>query len=337
MERGNRWFEQNRVIAPEVYPYYFLYSVERYWTFQELIDGNTDQVNRWYDEAARWLIKAQQPDGSWFKFIYTTIVPENCTCFAALFLLRSTKKSVEKVRLFGTGTLVGGRGLPKDSDLVRIQGGKVVSAAEASEFQKLLEQLGEGNEEEYAKAIGAVSELPPEEAKALVSRRAAKLRGLAAALRPDQRLAAVQALARAGTLDDVPTLIYAARATRNVKSSSPPAMAAGGSAGRRRGFQMPDDFDEGIGVRRSTSGNVGTWRFARMPSSRTEPRTTHRPIAAGLPCVSITTDPRESCPWATRSPHSLSWDRCSASLRRSSGHRPAGKACESAARHERDC
>jgi hypothetical protein len=266
MGRGNRWLEENHTISPPIWPYYLLYSIERYWTFRELIDGNASQVARWYDEAAAHLLKVQKADGSWYEPHISTN-PENHTCFAALFLLRSTKKSVEKVRSFGSGTLVGGRGLPKDSELVRIQGGKVVSTAEASDLRKLLEQIDGGNEEEYTKAIGAVSQLPPEEAKALVSRQAARLRELAGGTSADQRLAAVEALARAGTLGDVPTLIYA------ISDPEREIVLAARDGLRRisrktRGFQMPDDFDEGD--RRSAIDQWKRWYLAIRPDAEFE-------------------------------------------------------------------
>lgn len=266
MGRGNKWLEENHTLTPPLWPYYLLYSIERYWTFRELIDGNASQVSRWYDEAARWLLEVQKDDGSWYQAHISTS-PEHHTCFAALFLLRSTKKSVEKVRLFGTGTLIGGRGLPKDSDLVRVQGGKVVSAAEASELQKLLQQIGKGNEEDYAKAIGAVSELPPEEAKALVSREAAKLRDLAGGTAADQRLAAVEALARAGTLDDVPTLIYAmSDPEREIVLAAQTGLRR--ISRKTRGLELPSDFDEG--QRRSAIAEWKRWYLAIRPDAEFE-------------------------------------------------------------------
>ncbi len=242
MGRGNKWLEENHQIHPSMWPHYFLYSIERYWTFRELIDGNKDQVDRWYAEAAQWLLEVQKEDGSWYEPHISTVV-ENHTCFATLFLLRSTKQSVEKVRSFDAGTLVGGRGLPKDSDFVQVRGGKVVSKSELSEIEKVLANMGEASEEEYAEAIGALSELPPDEAKARVSQQAGRLRELAGGTSADLRLAAVQALARAGTLDDVSTLIYAL-------SDPQPEIVLAARDGLRRisrkihGFGLPDDFTE---------------------------------------------------------------------------------------------
>ena len=38
------------------------------------------------------------------------------TAFAVLFLMRSTKKSIEKAKSYGAGEMIGGRGLPKDTE-----------------------------------------------------------------------------------------------------------------------------------------------------------------------------------------------------------------------------
>ena len=139
---------------------------------------------------------------------------------------------------------MGGRGLPTDSELVKIRDGKVVSKGEASELEKLLDGMGEADDKEYDKAIGALSELPPDEAKALVSQQAGRLRELAGGTSADKRLGAVQALARAGSFDDVPTLIY-------VLTDPEPEIVLAARDGLRRisrkihGFKMPNDFDEG--------------------------------------------------------------------------------------------
>lgn len=243
MGRGNRWLEENHIVHPAMWPHYHLYSIERYWTFRELIEGNTDQVNRWYDEAARWLLEVQNEDGSWLTPHISTVA-ETHTCFSALFLLRSTQKTVQQVRSLGAGTLVGGRGLPSDSEFVQMQGGKIVSRAEMSDIEKLITNLREGNDEQFTKTVGVLPELPPDEAKALVSQAAARLRDLAGGTSADLRLGAVQALARAGTLDDVPMLIYA------LTDPEAEIVLAARDGLRRisrkiRGFGLPDDFDEG--------------------------------------------------------------------------------------------
>jgi hypothetical protein len=264
---GAGWIFKN--FAPEVshWPYYYLYTLERYFSFRELAEGGKPkQLANWYDVCGNHLLKTQAEDGSWRRKTIGEEVVCN-TAWAALFLVRAMKKSLNRVRSFGAGTLVGGRGLPKDSDMVKIQSGKVVSAAEASELEKLLDNIGEGDEKEYTKAIGALSELPPDEAKALVSAQAGRLRELAGGTSADQRLAAVKALARAGTLDDVSTLIY-------VLTDPEAEIVLAARDGLRRisrkvqGFQMPDDFDEGD--RRIAIDQWKQWYLAIRPGAEFE-------------------------------------------------------------------
>lgn len=265
---GARWIQQH--FAPKIshWPYYYLYTLERYFSFRELAEGGKPkQLSNWYDLCAQHLIDTQAEDGSWHDTGKSEGSTACDTAWGALLLLRSMRKSIDRVRSFGTGTLVGGRGLPKDSELVKVKNGQVVSQAEASEIEKLLENMGEGDEEQYTKAIGALSELPSDEAKALISEQAGKLRALAGGTSADQRLAAVQALASAGSLDDVPTLIY-------VLTDPEPEIVLAARSGLRRisrkvfGFRMPDDFDES--ERLSAIRHWKEWYLALRPDAEFE-------------------------------------------------------------------
>jgi hypothetical protein len=177
------------------------------------------------------------------------------------------RKSIQRVRSFGPGTLVGGKGLPKDSEFVQVRGGKVISQAEASEVEKLLGNMTEVDDAEMAKAMGAVPDLPAGEAKALVSRQAGRLRELAGGTSADLRLPAVQALARGGTLDDVPTLIY-------VLTDPEPEIVLAARDGLRRisrrihGFRMPDDFDDADRI--SAINAWKEWYLAIRPDAEFE-------------------------------------------------------------------
>lgn len=259
--RGNAWLAKNRTLQAGQFKYYFFYSYERYWALRELAgDKPSDD---WYTWIANHLRETQADDGSWTGHLGAPIE----TCFSLLCLVRSMKKSIQKDRTYGTGRLVGGRGLPKDSEMVQIRDGKVVSQAEVSVIENLLEDLGKAKEEDYAKAIGAIDNLPPDEVTALVSQQAARLRQLAGGTSADQRLAAVKALARAGTLDDVPTLIYVLTDPEN-------EIVLAARDGLRRisrkihGFQMPDDFDEG--ERESAIRNWKNWYLAIRPDAEFE-------------------------------------------------------------------
>ena len=87
----------SNVIDPRAWHYYYLYSIER-----TGIILNTEKFgNReWYPGGAQWLIKNQQPSGSWntgvnlaWKAAGSMVVPD--TCLAILFLTRSTPPLVE--------------------------------------------------------------------------------------------------------------------------------------------------------------------------------------------------------------------------------------------------
>ena len=109
VQRGIAWmarrldFAENplvmnsNVIDPRAWHYYYLYSIER-----TGIILNTDKFGdrEWYPGGAQWLIKNQQPAGSWstgvsldWKAAGTMTVPD--TCLAILFLTRSTPPLVE--------------------------------------------------------------------------------------------------------------------------------------------------------------------------------------------------------------------------------------------------
>jgi hypothetical protein len=109
VQKGIRWMAQrmdfaenpevtrSNVIDPKAWHYYYLYSIER-----TGIILNTEKFGdrEWYPGGANWLIKNQQPAGSWhtgvslqWKAAGSMVVPD--TCLAILFLTRSTPPLVE--------------------------------------------------------------------------------------------------------------------------------------------------------------------------------------------------------------------------------------------------
>jgi hypothetical protein len=88
---------RSNVIDPRAWHYYYLYSIER-----TGIILNTEKFGDrdWYPGGANWLIKNQQPAGSWstgvrlqWKAAGDMTTPD--TCLAILFLTRSTPPLVE--------------------------------------------------------------------------------------------------------------------------------------------------------------------------------------------------------------------------------------------------
>jgi len=201
--RANRWIRANFQVDPDGWTHYYLYALERYWSFRENSEGKGD--DRWYPDGARYLMKTQAANGSWKS--QAGEVPD--TAFGTLFLLRSMKKSIEKARDYGSGMMVGGRGLPKDTDSVRVQQGKVVATAQLGALEQILNTVDDPESEGFSEAIEALSNLPPETGKAILSKHAQKLRELAGGNAPDARIAAIRALAKTGSLDCVPTLVFA--------------------------------------------------------------------------------------------------------------------------------
>ena len=90
---------------------------------------------------ARYLIRTQGADGSWSG----QGKPTADTAFATLFLLRSTKKSIERTWTFGEGGLLVGRGLPpapsqtRSGNPDRFQQGRIHPAAADDDVFPILE------------------------------------------------------------------------------------------------------------------------------------------------------------------------------------------------------
>lgn len=110
-ERGNGWFAANFKVQVENFNFYYLYALERYKSIAEFCDKNEEKDPQWYSDVAQFLIEKQGQDGTWNSGCGQ--VPD--TAFGVLFLLRSMKKSIAKAFAFGDGTMIGGRGIPKDT------------------------------------------------------------------------------------------------------------------------------------------------------------------------------------------------------------------------------
>lgn len=201
---GNGWFNNNfDVVMPshKSYECYYLYALERYMSFREMLEGKPITVPDWYSLGAEKLLETQDEKGSWGN------IPD--TAFGALFLLRSMKKTLEKEHDYGPGIMIGGRGLPKNTDTVMVRNGKVVSKTDTSETDDLIAALQNPQDENYDTAIATLAEMPEELSKLASEKHGDLLRQLVANKSPEARHAAVVSLGRSGDLDHVPVLIYA--------------------------------------------------------------------------------------------------------------------------------
>jgi hypothetical protein len=235
VKNGSAWFDKNFKIEIDMYQCYYLYSIERFKSFQEYLEGGEHENEPWYVQGYELLKKTQAADGSW-----NDQTGQPCaTAFACLFLLRSTQKSIAAT--LGEGTLVGGRGLPRDLSKVKLRGGKLVVELKQSEMDNLLGMLDESGGKSEAldelldnPAALKITDVGPEQARRM--QQIVKT-GPAAA-----RLVAVKALGKLRSLDYAPTLIFAL--TDPDKRVVREARDALRSVSRNfEGFGPPDNFD----------------------------------------------------------------------------------------------
>ena len=201
---GNNWIRSHFEVDPPQWTYYYLYALERYYAFREAAEGERD--DRWYSDAARYLIRSQAEDGSWKHRDNYQVID---TAFAVLFLLRSSKKSIERAHYFGAGVLVSGRGLPQDTSQVAVRDGKVLTRPTPENVPRAIAVLGDPAHAEHAAAAEMLAQLPAADATQLLAGHHQQLVELVESGSPAARRAAVLALAANGDLDYVPVLILA--------------------------------------------------------------------------------------------------------------------------------
>ena len=204
---GIAWIGSNFNLAGPVAghsPYYGLYGIER---IGALADAETLGRVNWFDEGRRYIQSTQQAGGS-FNGGYG-VTPN--TAWAVLFVSKSTAKTLRKiqVRRLGAGTLIGGRGLPRDLSSISVAGGRVVARPMDGAIEGMLAVLEDPRVEDAGSALaGLIARYQAEGPKALrpFEDRFRKL------LRdPDQgvRRVAAWSLARTADLAMAPPLIDA--------------------------------------------------------------------------------------------------------------------------------
>jgi hypothetical protein len=206
---GDNWIGKNFTHASDAsgksYMNYALYAWERYWSFRELAENIMDPSPPWYNDGARNLIDSQGSNGSWSRDCGE--VPD--TSFAILFLMRSSKKSIEQNLGLGEGNMVGGRGLPSDTDRIQVRNGQVISLNDIGEVDRLFDLLENPEDPDFDDRMREMGTLTPSESRELVSTYAAQLRNLAGATSAEARLRVVDALGKSGNIHQAPLLIYA--------------------------------------------------------------------------------------------------------------------------------
>jgi hypothetical protein len=209
-ERGRDWMRKNYTIETKYFVYYYLYALERYQSFLEAAEGRSVKEPRWYNEGFSYLKKEQLDNGSW-KDDHEGLDAVN-TAFATLFLLRSTKKAIDRSKSYGEGALLAGRGLPDDPQEVRIRGGQIVSRKVDLSLTELIDVLFQPEHESFAASAADIDYLHDQLVAAEPEAREqhlTRLRKLSANGVGDARLAAVRVIGQLRDLDSSEALIRA--------------------------------------------------------------------------------------------------------------------------------
>lgn len=201
---GNGWFGKNYRIDPDKWPLYYLYALERYQSFREVAEHRNEKEPGWYNDGVNFLKTRQQNNGSWSG----DHSPHASTCFAILFLIRSTKKAIAK-DVTTEGALAGGRGLPKDVTNVKMKGNQVVGAQAAKSIDDLLDLLESTDNAALENAVEGATILPLGGDATTRAKQAERLRKIVSLPNYQARMVAVKSLSQARDLENVPVLIYA--------------------------------------------------------------------------------------------------------------------------------
>jgi hypothetical protein len=205
---GNRFFDANYRIEPGQWQFYYLYTLERYMSFRESIEGGPEEP-KWYNDGVEYLKATQKPDGTWNN-PGSGAGRGGDTAFAIMFLTRSTKKKIAKA-VAGDGALAGGKGLNGDMTKAKQRAdGKIVAVPKSNAVDDLLNALEDpkNSDVEGIADLGEALKLDfkdPKRFKAQVDR----VRALVSAEKFEVRLVAVRTLGKTDDFDNIPYLIYA--------------------------------------------------------------------------------------------------------------------------------
>ncbi len=185
--------------------YYYMYTVERYWAFRELAIARPQAEPAWYNRGVEYLKRKVTNDGGW-KSRNGDAVP---TAFSVLFLLRSSKKTVDRIQL-ERGRLSGGKGLSADMSTAKTNAkGQVVTSDGTKAVTDILAMLDDPKapKSDYNSDLPEKLELsadPEERAKQL-----ARLRRMIINGTYQGRLTAAKTLGTIRDLGSAPALIFA--------------------------------------------------------------------------------------------------------------------------------
>ncbi len=204
---GNTWFDRNFKVQTAQYNHYYLYGYERYASYRELAEGRVEREPEWYNQVFDFLRRTQKPSGSWTSDAGTGEGVD--TAFAVLCLSRSSRKSIQKIKALGEGTLLGGMGLPTSTAPKRERDGKVVETPLAGSIDEVLAIIEDPDNPQLGRLAASGEALALSGDVTKRSGQITRLRSLVSAGSFESRLVAVRTLSKARDFDNVPVLLFA--------------------------------------------------------------------------------------------------------------------------------
>ena len=203
---GDTWFARNHTYRFEKWTHYYMYGLERYKAFQELVTGKHELEPKWYNDGVEFLEDTQHEDGSWQSRLPGATDRAVDTAFGVLFLARGTKQSISDS--LESGRTRGGKSLPDDLTNIKLEDGQVVDAvASRLTIDELLEELENADGSRVRRDLPQYLTLSGNGQQR--SAQVARLRRMVMSGPYQARLTAVKTLGRDRDLDHVPVLIYA--------------------------------------------------------------------------------------------------------------------------------
>ena len=186
--------------------FYGLYGIERVGAL-----AGRDTLGRvdWFEQGRQFILASQGTNGAWNG----AFGEEMNTVWAILFTTKSTAKTLKRIEVkrLGAGTLLGGRGLPKDLSSMTVAGGKVVSRPMNGAVEGMLAVLEDPRAQDADAALAGLVANYQTRGPAVLKPHKDRLRRLLVDRDPGLRRVAAWGLARTGDLDVVPALIGAIR------------------------------------------------------------------------------------------------------------------------------
>ncbi|HHK41948.1 MAG TPA: hypothetical protein ENJ50_05965, partial [Planctomycetaceae bacterium] len=171
IDDGNAYMEKNYRISTSQWQMYYLYALERYRSFRELMENKFEKEPKWYNDGVEMLKRRQAQTGAIGTFQEESVGTEIGTAFAVLFLLRSTRETIRRVRK-AQARKVGNFGLPDDVSEMQIGSDHRVRAPKVTvAMNEIMEKLSDEESsaafDEIIKNPGAfaIGEMDPKRSK----------------------------------------------------------------------------------------------------------------------------------------------------------------------------